>query len=177
MVPRVISRLALALVLALSLIQCGDDATSSPDGASKIDSGSTKDGAAKVDQAMTADDGSPGKDGVIKADTTVSKVDAKVVKPDAGIKPSGLSCSAIGTCSDTCAAACSGLGKLTCMINCSNTCRGKGCKTAQTVYTALYNCINSKCLLSCAGGPNAGCKSCVTSKCSSQEKTCAAHKC
>ena len=63
------------------------------------------------------------------------------------------------------------------MINCSNTCKAKGCTTGQTVYGKLYACINSKCMLDCMGGPTAGCKSCVTKKCSTEEKACAAQKC
>ncbi len=89
-----------------------------------------------------------------------------------------MTCDQIGACSDTCAAACpGGLAKFTCMINCSKDCKAKGCTTAQPVYQTLYNCISTQCAIACMGGPSAGCKTCVSSKCTAQVAACSAQAC
>ena len=181
--------MSLMLVLGFALtIGCSDDS-----GIQATDSAIIpKDGGVKKDGQVTPDQGKPQLDqGKPQLDKGKPQQDMTKPKQDQGkpqqdltkpkqdqAAPSKLNCSQIGKCSDTCANKCpGGIQKLTCMMKCSTDCKAKGCTKAQPVYSTLYNCISTKCMLQCMNGPNATCKTCVTKQCTTQEKACAAQKC
>jgi hypothetical protein len=105
--------------------------------------------------------------------------DSKKPTPDFPTKydgATGITCAQIGDCSDKCAAGC-GSGGILCLMGCSNTCKAKGCASAQTAFGTLYNCVNVSCAIACLSGPNAACKTCVQDKCTTQLKACDAQSC
>ena len=166
--------------LALGLWACSDDAAAPGDSAAVTkDKGATfKDGAPQQDKGKPQPDkGKPQPDkGKPQPDTGKPQPDKGKPQPDKG--PKKLSCDEIGACADACSNKCpGGLGKIGCMMKCSTDCKAKGCAAAQTAYGTLYNCVSFTCMLDCAGGPTPKCKTCVTTKCATQNKACGLAKC
>ena len=167
------------LVLAAGLpCGCSDDSGDTPDGSTVVDQGGTPDTGTTADQGGSPDTGTAidqgGTPDTGSAADTAAAADASTTY-DGNVT---LNCSQIGACSDVCAATCpGGLKKLACLINCSNTCRSKGCASAKTAFKPLYDCINKKCMLDCAQGPTPKCKSCTTTKCAKELATCNANSC
>jgi hypothetical protein len=140
----------------------GTEASTQHDGSSTTDSpASTQDG------PKTTPDGAKHKEGSVAKTDAITQFDGNVV----------LNCAEIGTCSDTCAAGCTGTLPFTCLQNCATDCKAKGCASAKTAFGTLYSCISSTCLMSCYNGPTAACKSCVSSKCTTELTACNAQKC
>jgi hypothetical protein len=168
-----------ALFLLTALAGCGDDDTPPPgsDGPVTTDTGTTQDTGVSGDGPVaTQDTGTTQQDTGTTQEQGTTPQDAGTAKWDGTTKK--LSCGEIGLCANACGLTCpSGAAKLACLINCSNGCKAKACASALPVYTPLYNCINSKCILDCFNGPGTKCTTCVTTKCKSETDTCNAHKC
>ncbi|MCC6748910.1 MAG: hypothetical protein IT371_14725 [Deltaproteobacteria bacterium] len=171
---------SITFAIALGGAACSGSGSSTPDTGSTAtaDSGGTPAGDAS---SPTRDGGTPADQGQPSSDSAAPRSDGAAPRAD-GSKPTGdggkaLSCAEIGTCSDTCAQGCSGLGKLACLIKCSDDCKKKGCAAAQSVYGTLYGCVSTKCFLDCSGGPTPACKTCVQSKCVGENTACNGQKC
>lgn len=152
------------VLVAALLLCCGDD-SSKPTGDSGVhDQGAVPDG--KTDQA-------PPSDGPAGGDTGPTPDGAQM-----GDGATELSCGEIGTCSEECGKKCpSGAAKFGCLIQCSTDCKALGCASALPLFDTLYQCIQSKCLVECMGGPSTGCTTCATTKCAAENAACDAHTC
>lgn len=169
----------MALTLIVLLAGCSDDDTPPPGSDGPV----TQDTGVNQETAVGQDTGTSG-DGSVTQDTGTT--DGTGHKDKGTPKDSGtvtwdgatnLNCGEIGLCAEACGKSCTGATKLVCLMGCSTSCKNKACASALPVYTPLYNCINSKCLLDCMNGPSAKCTTCVTSKCAAETKTCNAHTC
>jgi hypothetical protein len=162
-------RMVLVMFVLLGT-SCSDDGGSSgTDGGPTPDTVMAADGTSGQSDgpATQADGPAVGKDGPVTA------LDKGPPAGDTGTKP--LNCQEISVCSETCTKGCS--GNFACMMKCNTDCSALGCASAKPLFDKVNNCVQTKCLLQCIGGPSTGCSNCVTTKCSNEVAACNAHTC
>jgi hypothetical protein len=165
-------RVPLAFLCTILLVACSDDnGSTTPDATNGPDQMVATDGPTFADSATPNPDGAVPHDGSGPADQGTPG-DAT---PPQGDGSTALSCTEVSDCSDSCAVACN--GNLACMMACPTNCNKKGCASAQPLFTAVNQCVTTKCFLDCMGGPSTGCKNCVNTKCAAEVAACNAQSC
>lgn len=93
-------------------------------------------------------------------------------------KGTAFNCRTIGKCAEDCARRCpAGLKKFPCMIECASRCNAKGCESGRKLNKELTDCVQSRCLLKCIGGPGPKCQGCSRTKCRTLSEACVKHRC
>jgi hypothetical protein len=99
-------------------------------------------------------------------------------RPALRAKPSGLNCVAVGQCSEDCSRRCeSGLKRFSCMVQCTERCKERGCPGGKEAYGKLTACVKRRCLLDCFGGPSEGCARCTRERCTDERQACIDQRC
>lgn len=147
-----------------------------------VDSTQPADLVVAPDVSLVSDTSIPVIDSVVPVDLPLDlKPDQSLLAdlaPLADTAPQLLNCNGIGICSEDCGKTCpAGLAKFGCLIKCSDDCKAEGCASAQTLFTPLRACIQSKCLVDCLGGPGTTCTNCTVTKCAAETTACNAHSC
>jgi len=139
----------LGLMLMLAAAGCGSEGSSSRDPGNVAGDGA-------AGQSAGADaSASYGAEASVQSDTWPVQGDMWIAPANDGSdkgQPAGDNCQAISLCTESCCKGCN--GNFTCMLKCNTDCAAKGCASAKTLFTAVNNCGQAKCMFQCMSGPN-----------------------